>query len=260
MSKPVCLTVAGSDSGGGAGIQADLKAFAAFGAHGTSAVTCLTAQNPDQVPGVFPVDPDFVALQIRTVCEFFPVAAIKTGMVYSSDIIQAIAEEADRAVVEALVVDPVMVATSGARLLTEDALRAMQELLLPLASVVTPNVDEAEMLCGTSIAGVERMVSAAREIAGRFKAACVIKGGHERQGTADTALDILCVDGQIHRFQTPRVKGVDSHGSGCAFASAIAAGLAKGMTVVEAVGAAKEYICAAIDGSVFIGSRRFLSL
>ncbi|MFW6151407.1 MAG: bifunctional hydroxymethylpyrimidine kinase/phosphomethylpyrimidine kinase [Verrucomicrobiota bacterium] len=238
MNKTVCLTVAGSDSGGGAGIQADLKAFAALGVHGASAVTCLTAQNPDQVSGVFPVDPGFVALQIRTVCDFFSVSAVKTGMVYSSEIIQAVAEEVDRSGIAALVVDPVMVSTSGARLLSEDALESLMELLIPRAAVVTPNVAEAEIIGACRIRSIEAMEKTASRIADRFGVACVVKGGHSVGDSRDIAVDVMSFEGRNSRFSLPRAQGVDTHGSGCAFASAIAAGLAVGKSKEQAVAGA----------------------
>lgn len=260
MTTPVCLTIAGSDSGGGAGIQADLKAFAAFGVHGASAITCVTAQNPGTVSGVSPLDADFIKMQVNTVCDFFPVAAVKTGMVYSSSIIESVAEAIKESGVKKIVVDPVMVATSGSRLLSEEALRALQETLLGLATVVTPNVDEAEILLKRPISNLEDMEMAAKDISDRFQVDCVVKGGHEREGTGTTAVDILCVDGAIQRFTEPRSLQVDSHGSGCAFASAIAACLALDMSVAESVAAAKEYIQKAIHSGRRIGDKIFLAL
>jgi hydroxymethylpyrimidine/phosphomethylpyrimidine kinase len=257
---PVCLTVAGSDSGGGAGIQADLKAFRAFGVHGTSAVTCLTAQNPDSVTGVEPVSPGFVSRQIETVCDFFRVSAVKTGMVYSPDIISAVAGAIEKAGISQVVIDPVMVATSGARLLSRDALQSLAADLLPLATVITPNTEEAQILWEHPVSTIADMEEAALEISRKYRAACVIKGGHEVAGGEGDCVDVLGLDGKTNAFRVSRVEGVDSHGSGCAFASSIAACLAKGLDVREAVESAKHYINQAISFGRLIGPRRFLDL
>jgi hydroxymethylpyrimidine/phosphomethylpyrimidine kinase len=175
---PVALTIAGSDSGGGAGVQADLKTFEALGAFGTSAITCITAQNPDGVAGVAALDPAMVALQIRTVCAGFPVAAAKTGMLYAADLIQAVARTVQTCRIPLLVVDPVMVATSGARLLREDAVAVLCRRLLPRATVITPNLPEAEILWGRPIRTHDDQRRAARELGRRFGCGCVVKGGH----------------------------------------------------------------------------------
>ncbi|MDP2991569.1 MAG: bifunctional hydroxymethylpyrimidine kinase/phosphomethylpyrimidine kinase, partial [Kiritimatiellota bacterium] len=175
---PVAMTIAGSDSGGGAGIQADLKAFAALGAFGTSAITCLTAQNPSEVRGILAITPAMVTLQVETICAFFNVAAAKTGMLYSAAIIEAVAKTIKRRRIPWFVVDPVMIATSGTRILRLDAKRALCNLLLPLADVITPNLPEAEALCGHTIGNLRDMESAAREIGTRYRTACVVKGSH----------------------------------------------------------------------------------
>lgn len=242
-AMPVALTIAGSDSGGGAGIQADLRAFSAFGVFGTSAITCITAQNPSEVRGVLPVGPDVVALQIQTVCDGFSIAAAKTGMLYSAEIIGAAARVVKERALTPLVVDPVMVATSGAKLLRDDAISALCSNLAPLATVLTPNLPEAEMLCGHSVGSPSDMEEAAREIADRFGAACVVKGGHVGSAErGDTILDILYVEGEIQKFEGPRVDTTETHGTGCMFSAALAASLAKGEPIANAVTAAKEYV------------------
>ena len=251
--KPLALTIAGSDSGGGAGIQADLKTFSALGVFGASAITCLTAQNPDAVIGIEPVRPDFVALQIRAVCGGFPVAAAKTGMLFSAEIIGAVAGAARKMRLPRLVVDPVMVATSGARLLRADALRALKRDLLPLAEVVTPNLPEAEILCGHAIQTRRELGAAAREIAERYGCACALKGGH-LSGRA--VIDVLWADGALNEFELPRVRIRETHGTGCTFSAALAAHLALGCALPEAVQKAKAYVRSALERAPAIGRHR----
>ena len=242
-SIPVALTVAGSDSGGGAGLQADLKTFAACGVFGTSAVTCLTAQNPDGVMGVFAVPETFVSLQIRAVCRAFPVAAAKTGMLFSASMIRSVAKALTGAPIRKLVVDPVMVATSGARLLQPDALRALRDHLLPVASVVTPNLPEAEALLGEPIADLRGLREAARALERRFGTAFVLKGGH-LPGVRVT--DVLCVRGRILEWTSPRVAARETHGTGCTFSAALAARLACGASLENATAAAKRFVNSAL--------------
>lgn len=258
QTVPVCLTIAGSDSGGGAGIQADLKAFFALGAFGTSAITCLTAQNPDEVAGILPATPEMVALQIRTVCRAFPVAAAKTGMLYAVEIVRAVAAAVREAALPVLVVDPVMVATSGAKLLRDDAVQALCRELFPLAAAVTPNLPEAEILAGKRIRGADDLKEAAALIEKRFGAPCVAKGGHlgsagsptakagpERAGQG-IAVDVLCEKGEIREFRADMVEAARTHGTGCAFSAAITAFLARGETLADAVAKAKEFVTAAL--------------
>ncbi|MFC1462189.1 bifunctional hydroxymethylpyrimidine kinase/phosphomethylpyrimidine kinase [Verrucomicrobiota bacterium] len=244
--KPATLTIAGSDSGGGAGVQADLRAFSSLGVSGTCAITCITAQNPSEVRGVLPVDPDMVRLQIETICDGFAVVAAKTGMLYSGAIIQEVARVVAERELPSLVVDPVMVATSGAKLLEDDAISTLCAELIPMATVLTPNLPEAEILCGHGIGSSAGIEDAAREIADKFGVACVLKGGHlanqEGMTQGDTILDVLCVDGEIRRFEGPRVNATETHGTGCMFSAALAASLAKGESVSGAVAAAKEYV------------------
>jgi len=243
FSCPVAMTIAGSDSGGGAGIQADLKAFASMGVFGTSAITCITAQNPSEVRGVLSVDPGMVRLQAETICDGFQVAAVKTGMLYSADIIREVAGVAADRNLAPLVVDPVMVATSGAKLLRDDAIDALRDELLPMATVLTPNLPEAEILCGRSVGSPAEIERSAREIAERFGVACVVKGGHLGAGElGDTVLDVLCIDGEISTFEGPRVDTTETHGTGCMFSAAMAASLAGSDSVRDAVRNAKDYV------------------
>ena len=253
---PIALTIAGSDSGGGAGIQADLKTFAALGVFGTSAITCITAQNPKEVSGILPVDADMVTRQIKAVCEGFPVAAAKTGMLYSAAIIRAVAAADVRQGIQVLVVDPVMVATSGARLLQEDAIDAMCSELLPQARVITPNLHEAEILCGHAIASVDALRDAAEEIGDRFDVACVVKGGHL---PGDEVVDVLYDEGEGFVFAGPRVNVEETHGSGCAFSAAITAYMARGDLLCDAVAKAKEFVRQALEHARVAGHHRPLN-
>ena len=253
---PVVLTVAGSDSGGGAGIQADLKTFAAMGCFGTSAVTCLTAQNPDRIEGIEPVPPAFVALQMRMVFEGFDVAAVKTGMLYSESIVGAVSAALDERPTLPLVVDPVMVATSGKRLLREKAVERMVKDLLPRATVVTPNTPEAERLTGRTIRTEKEMEQAAREIAERYGCACVIKGGHL---AGETITDVLYAKGVCLVERSSRVGGTDSHGTGCTFAAALAAALAHGADLADAFRSAREFVANAIRHARPAGGRHPLN-
>ena len=241
--QAAALTVAGSDSGGGAGIQADLKTFAALGVFGASAITCLTAQNPREVAGVHPVPAPFVAEQIRAVFRGIPVRAAKTGMLFSAEIIEAAAD----ALVDAgvpIVVDPVMVASSGARLLREDAVDRLLQRLIPCATVVTPNVPEAEILAGQRIDGIEALRRVASDLSRRWGTACLLKGGHLDTGRVVT--DILAHGGALETFVSPRIAGVSTHGSGCTLSAAIAAFLARGCELVDACHEAHDYLARAL--------------
>ena len=240
---PVAITIAGSDSGGGAGIQADLKTFLALGVFGTSAITCLTAQNPEAVTGIAATAPRMVALQIQAVCRAFPVAAAKTGMLYSAGIIGAVAAAIAELKIRPLVVDPVMVATSGARLLREDAVAALRSALLPLARVVTPNVPEAEILWGHAIGSLADLKQAAAGISRTHGTACLAKGGHL---AGDEAADVLCDRGRIRVFSGPRVHTTQTHGTGCTLSAALTAFLARGETLERAAAAAKAFVTAAL--------------
>lgn len=250
-SLPIALTIAGSDSGGGAGIQADLKTFAALRVHGTSAITCLTAQNPRGVTGVQAAQAKLVAQQIEAVFAELPPAACKTGMLFSTEIIRVVTEFFAAAKRPPLIVDPVMVATSGAALLKPSAMRAVREELLPLATLVTPNLDEAQLLLGMTIRDEEELRTAAREIVRQFGCAALVKGGHLR-GTRD-AVDVF-FDGKTELLlSAPFVRGVSTHGTGCTYSAAITAHLARGSKLTDAVCLAKNFITGSIAGSQRIG-------
>lgn len=245
------MTVAGSDSGGGAGVQADLKTFAAMGVHGTSVLTCLTAQNPDGVRGVEAVSARFLRAQLESVFEGFPIVAAKTGMLYSRPLIDEVVRFWSEPGRPPLVVDPVMVATSGARLLKSGAERRLLDGLLPLAALVTPNLDEAAILSGREIRTVEGVRWAAREIHSRWGVAALVKGGHLRGG--EEALDVFFDGRREWLLVARRVRGVSTHGTGCTYSAAIAAGLACGLTLGKAVEQAKEFITQAIASSRRVG-------
>jgi hydroxymethylpyrimidine/phosphomethylpyrimidine kinase len=246
-SLPIALTIAGSDSGGGAGIQADLKTFAALGMHGTSAITCLTAQNPRGVRGIQVASPSMVRQQIEAVFAELPPQAAKTGMLFSREIIRVLAEFWKQGKRPPLVVDPVMVATSGARLLNPSAIAAMENDLLPLAALVTPNLDEAMLLLGRKIGSVEQLRQAARDLHRRYGCAALVKGGHLRG--LRVAVDIF-FDGRIELLlEAPRVSGVSTHGTGCTYSAAVAGYLALGRNLPRAVRNAKQFITTAIAGS-----------
>lgn len=244
------LTIAGSDPSGGAGIQADLKTFAALGVYGMAALTALTAQNTREVAGVHEVPLEFVALQIDTVLADITPDAVKTGMLANAAIIGVVAAKAREHGFRNLVVDPVMVAKSGDRLLREDAVRALREELLPLADVVTPNLPEAADIVGRPVETVEDMRDAARAIHGMGAKNVVVKGGHLAGGTVT---DLLFDGAQFYEYAGPRIDTKNTHGTGCTFASAIAARLALGDTVPEAVRKAKEYLTEAIRHAYDMG-------
>lgn len=244
------LTIAGSDSGGGAGIQADLKTFAAHGVYGTSAITALTAQNTVGVDGVHVVPDDFVTAQIEAVVSDIGCDAVKTGMLANSTIVEAVAAAVESLELPNLVVDPVMVAKSGDHLVDEEAVHALRWTLLRLARVVTPNIPEAEVLAKMPIKSKEDMREAARRIAMLKPAAVVIKGGHL---SGPEVIDILLESGTYHEWIGPRIEGPNTHGTGCTFASAIAAHLAKGAALKDAVPAAKEYVEGAMRHGIPLG-------
>jgi len=243
---PIALTIAGSDSGGGAGIQADLKTFAALGVHGTSAITCLTAQNPRAVLGIHPCASAMVGLQIEAVFAELPPAAIKTGMLYSGEIIRAVAASLKKLAPRGLplILDPVMVATSGGRLLKPGAIDILKRELFPLATLVTPNIDEAEILIGRKIASLDAARAAAREIHEIFGCAALVKGGHLRD--SKQAVDFFHGAGEEWFLEAPFIKGVSTHGTGCAYSAAITAWCARGNNLAKSVAHAKEFITQAI--------------
>jgi hydroxymethylpyrimidine/phosphomethylpyrimidine kinase len=249
VKLPVALTIAGSDSGGGAGIQADLKTFAAMGVHGTSAVTAITAQNTVAVTDILELPVTLIAAQIAAVVDDIGVQGAKTGMLSSSAIIEAVAKAVERHAIRNLVVDPVMVAKGGARLLREDAVDALRSRLLPLAAVITPNLPEAEVLLGRPVRSLDERRGAARELVAMGARAAVVKGGHSETDVTDVYWD------GIHMVELggERVHTANTHGSGCVFSAAITAGLARGSDPLSAVRDAKDFIGGAIAASLELG-------
>ncbi len=249
----IALTIAGSDSSGGAGIQADLKTFAALGVYGASAITALTAQNTQGVSGIHDVPPDFVAAQIDAVFADLDVAAVKIGMLSQAAVVETVAEALDRHRARNVVLDPVMVASSGDRLLATDAVEALRRLLVPRARVITPNLPEAALLLDSAPARDEaEMETQSRALIGRFQAnAVLIKGGH---GAGAESVDLLVeAGGAVTRLTAPRVATRNNHGTGCTLSSAVAAGLAKGLDLAAATRVAKAYVTAAITGADALG-------
>ena len=249
-SLPVALTVAGSDSGGGAGIQADLKTFSALETFGTSVITAVTAQNLNGVTGVQAIEPEIVQKQLLAVLNGFDVKAIKTGMLFSSEIIQIISEilskEKHRHL--PLVIDPVFAATSGSKLILDNAINDLKSCLFPLAALITPNMPEAEILTGLTLETPGDLEKAAWKLVEMFNVPALMKGGH----LEGIARDVLCDGNEIYIHESKTVKHVNNHGSGCTLASAIAAFLARGMELKEAVKQAKNYIRNALEKNVSI--------
>jgi len=244
---PVALTIAGSDSSGGAGIQADLKTFAALGVYGASAITALTAQNTRGVAAIHDVPPDFITAQIDAVFSDLAVGAVKIGMLARTGVIEAVAAALDRWKANNIVLDPVMVATSGDRLLAPDAIDALKRILIPRARVVTPNLPEAAVLLDTGIAADEREMEAqAAGILALGAQAVLIKGGH---GADAMSVDLLFDGPTVTRYAAKRIPTHNTHGTGCTLSSAIAAGLAKGQELAHAARIAKAYVTDAIAGA-----------
>ena len=232
-TRPVALSIAGSDSSGGAGIQADLRAFAAAGAYGATALTALTAQNPDEVTEVMGLSASFVKAQIDTVFRGLPVHAMKTGMLWSSDVIRGVLEALEPHNGLPLVVDTVMVATSGAKLLNEEAIELYKTDLLPRASLITPNIDEASLLLDGATITTNTQVDSAKALSDMYGCSVLLKGGH----LDGDPTDILFHQGEVHRWQHTRVHHVDTHGSGCTLSASITAFLALGESLPSAVDA-----------------------
>ncbi len=255
--RPVALTVAGSDNSAGAGAQADLKTFSHFGCYGLTAITCVVAEVPGKVAAIQPIRPGIVAEQVRLSFEAFPVAAAKTGMLYSTPIIEAVADQVEAAsgrfahrskrpeAALPLVVDPVMVASSGDPLLKKSAIAAYKKRLFPLATLVTPNLDELAILAGRPVRTLAEMKSAGRHLVEKFGCAFLLKGGHLR---GKTAIDILATPQGEEEFAAPFLREIDTHGTGCTYSAAVAANLAQGKPLPQAVAAAKRYVTAAIRG------------
>lgn len=247
---PVALTIAGSDSGGGAGIQADLKTFEAFGVFGTSAITAVTAQNTRGVTAVAVLEPEMIGAQIRAVCEDLAPDACKTGMLANAAGVLATADALRETGLSPVVVDPVMVATSGDRLLEEDALEALREALLPRAALVTPNVPEAELLLGRSIPDAGALRDAARALADLGPGAALLKGGHL---PGPEVVDVAWDGADYREFRAPRIETTSTHGTGCTLSAAIAAGLARGSDLWTAIETGLDYTRRAIAGAPGLG-------
>lgn len=243
------LTIAGSDSSGGAGIQADIKTMTMNGVYAMSAITALTAQNTMGVSGILESTPEFLKQQIDTVFEDIRPDAVKIGMVSSSKLIEAIAERLKAYNAENVVVDPVMISTSGSRLIDEDAVAVLKEKLLPLASLVTPNIPEAEVLAGISIKTSDDMISAAGIINETYNCAVLCKGGHN----LNDANDLLYENGNYHWFMGNRIENPNTHGTGCTLSSAIASNLAKGFNLFDSVSRSKDYISNTLASMLKLG-------
>lgn len=238
----MALSIAGSDNSAGAGIQADLKTFGALGVYGLTAIACVVAEVPGRVSAIQAIDPRIVREQIRLSFEAYPVAAVKTGMLYSREIIDAVCEELEDQRPPLLVIDPVMVATSGTALLDTAALEAYTDRLFRLASLITPNLDEVATLIGRKVSDLPGMREAGIELAQRFGTAFLLKGGH----LPGDAVDLLFAGKEVLEFSSPRVPNVKTHGTGCTYSAAITAGLAKGLPLDAAVREAKEFVTGAI--------------
>ena len=251
-TPPRALTIAGSDSSGGAGIQADLKTFAALGVFGTSAITAVTAQNTLGVIAVADVPIEVISDQIEAVVTDIGIDAVKTGMLSSSDIVECVSETVIRLELAPLVIDPVMIATSGAQLLQDDAVKSIKDRLIPLATVITPNISEAEALTGIEVDTIEDMDLAGSELIAMGAGAAVVKGGHLNDGSGQIN-DVLVTRDGVRRFTSLRIDTTSNHGTGCTFASAVAAHLAHGLVLAEAVDAAQRYVWNAMANAAPIG-------
>ncbi len=252
---PIAITIAGSDSGGGAGIQADLKTFQANGVYGTSAITCVTAQNPSGVTSIAELPLENIEKQILAILDFFPVSSAKTGMLFTKEIIQLVAKIMQTRKFP-LVVDPVMVATSGAKLLKDDAIDSMQKDLIPICDLITPNADEASLLLGFHVTR-ENMRETSKELFNHFHVPALLKGGHlEKNGTV---VDILYDGKDYYEFETNYILGKSTHGTGCTYSAAIAAQLAKKFNLQEAIQKAKEYLHKTLEQSLNLGKVRGLN-
>src|SRR5206468_3823477 len=247
-TAPVALTIAGSDCSAGAGVQADLKTFSALGVYGLTAITCIVAEIPGKVSRIEPVSTEIVREQIALLFRNFPIAAAKTGLLFSAEIVEAVARavidlSADPANRFPLVIDPVIVATSGDQLLEPKAIELYEKELFPLATLLTPNLDEAEKLVGEPIRDLKAMRKAGKELQQKYRVSILLKGGHLAGGDA---VDLLFADEKIREFSSPFIRGVATHGTGCTYSAAIAAGIASGLPLEDAIGRAKKFVTASI--------------
>lgn len=240
------LTIAGSDSGGGAGIQADLKTISACGCFGTSAITAITAQNTVGVTDIHPIPVTALESQIRAVLDDIGTDAVKLGMLHSVEVIECVSRMLREYDITTVVLDPVMVATSGDKLIEDDAIDALKEYLFPLASIITPNIPEAEIICGLSLTGKDMLDSAAAELGKKFNLSVLAKGGHL---TGNVLLDVLYdhETGKTHHFSNRRIQTANTHGTGCTLSSAISSYLARGFSVADATGHSISYVAKAIQ-------------
>jgi hydroxymethylpyrimidine/phosphomethylpyrimidine kinase len=252
MNMFKAMTIAGSDSGGGAGIQADLKTFQELSVFGMTALTAVTAQNTLGVQAVFPMDAEAVAKQIQSVGEDIGTDALKTGMLFNAEIIEAVTEKIKHFGWEKVVVDPVMIAKGGASLLQQEAVSALKKHLIPVSLVITPNIPEAEVLTGNVINSFEEKQEAAKKLHAMGARYVLIKGGHDEDRS--DSIDLLFDGREFTSFSSPRINTKNTHGTGCTFSAAITAELAKGASVYEAVSVAKEFIQSAIEYPLEIGS------
>ncbi len=243
---PVALTIAGSDSSGGAGLQADLKTFSALGVYGLTVVTCVVAEVPGKVSRIEGIDPAMVRAQLELLLSKFPVAAIKTGLLFSAEVVEVVATILEeRAGKIPLVVDPVMIATSGDRLLQTAAVELYQSRLFPLATLVTPNMAEAAALTNLAVKNLEQMRVAGEQLQATYGTRFLLKGGHLE---GNRAIDLLFDGAAAKEYSAPHVAGVSTHGTGCTYSAAIAAGLARGQSLAEAIAQAKEFVSGTISG------------
>lgn len=244
-----CLTIAGSDSSGGAGIQADLKTMTVNGVYAMSVITALTAQNTQGVTGILDVSPEFITEQMDAVFNDIYPDAIKIGMVSSPEIVEAIAASLEKYQAKNIVLDPVMVATSGAKLLKEEAMDSLINRLIPLADVITPNIPEGEILAGMEITNEDEMIKAAEKIGKKYDCAVLLKGGHR----VNDANDLLYRNGEFKWFRSERIDNPNTHGTGCTLSSAIGANLAKGYDIDQAIEKAKDYLTGALRAGLDLG-------
>lgn len=249
MKLHTVLTIAGSDCSGGAGIQADIKTMTVNGVYAMSAITALTAQNTTGVRSIMEVTPAFLGQQLDAVFEDIYPDAVKIGMIPSASLLEMTAEKLNQYKAQNIVVDPVMIASSGARLMDETAVSLLTQKLLPIASLITPNIPEAEFLTSTSIHRKEDMSAAAKRLGDQYSCAVLVKGGHSTQD----ASDVLYIGGKLHWFAGSRIKNNNTHGTGCTLSSAIAANLAKGFPMKESVQRAKEYLSGALSAMLDLG-------
>ena len=243
---PLALTIAGSDSSGGAGLQADLKTFSAFGVYGLTAVTCVVAEVPGKVSRIEGVDPEMVRAQLELLLSKLPVAVIKTGLLFSAEVVEIVATVLEKHARKIpLVVDPVMIATSGDRLLQPAAIELYRTRLFPLATLVTPNLAEAAALTNSTVENLEQMRTAGAQLQDKYGTRFLLKGGHLE---GERAIDLLFDGAATREFSAPHIAGVSTHGTGCTYSAAITAGLARGRPLTDAIDEAKEFVSAAISG------------